>query len=321
MRPQLVPRLAALVLAIPLALHAQQPARFASLQEAMRTGGALAGGTGPRDVNWIDGGRRYSFIARTDSGAEEIRVFDPATLTDSLLFRAAGLTFSGTTEPFAYESFQWAHDSKHLVFQTRFKQLYRRSGTSDYYVYSLADRGLTIAACYTENESGAKLARPELFRLLADSQPGDILLVEQDDRLSRLTAADWERLKAELTTRRVRVVALDLPTSWTMATNASDEFTGRMFEAITACCSTCSPPWRARTMTTVAVANRKASPRRWPTAATAVAQRIRRAMAGLLTCSPPASRGGLYRPPRAAAVPPSRRSPSGPLVTPDATLR
>jgi DNA invertase Pin-like site-specific DNA recombinase len=30
----------------------------------------------------------------------------------------------------------------------------------------------------------------------------------------------------------VRVVALDLPTSWMMATNAADEFTGRMFEAI-----------------------------------------------------------------------------------------
>ena len=95
-----------------------------------------------------------------------------------------------------------------------------------------AERGLKIAACYTENESGAKLARPELFRLLADAQPGDILLVEQVDRLSRLTAADWERLKTELTARRVRVVALDLPTSWMMATNNADEFTGRMFEAI-----------------------------------------------------------------------------------------
>jgi len=95
-----------------------------------------------------------------------------------------------------------------------------------------AERGLKIAVCYTENESGAKLARPELFRLLADAQPGDILLVEQVDRLSRLTAADWERLKTELTARRVRVVALDLPTSWMMATNNADEFTGRMFEAI-----------------------------------------------------------------------------------------
>jgi len=95
-----------------------------------------------------------------------------------------------------------------------------------------ADRGLTIAAWYVENESGAMLARPELFRLLGDAHPGDILLVEQVDRLSRLTAADWERLKAELTARRMRVVALDLPTSWMMATNAGDEFTGRMFEAI-----------------------------------------------------------------------------------------
>jgi DNA invertase Pin-like site-specific DNA recombinase len=42
------------------------------------------------------------------------------------------------------------------------------------------------------NESRTKLARPELFRLLADAQPGDILLVEQVDRLSRLTAPDWE---------------------------------------------------------------------------------------------------------------------------------
>jgi len=30
----------------------------------------------------------------------------------------------------------------------------------------------------------------------------------------------------------MRVVALDLPTSWMMATKAGDEFTGRMFEAI-----------------------------------------------------------------------------------------
>lgn len=95
-----------------------------------------------------------------------------------------------------------------------------------------ADRGLRIAAYYVENESGAKLARPELFRLLANSQPGDILLVEQVDRLSRLTAEDWEHLKAELVARRVRVVALDLPTSWMMATQTIDEFTGRMFEAV-----------------------------------------------------------------------------------------
>jgi DNA invertase Pin-like site-specific DNA recombinase len=95
-----------------------------------------------------------------------------------------------------------------------------------------SERGLHIASWYVENESGTKLARPELFRLLKDARPGDVLLVEQVDRLSRLTADDWERLKAELTSRRVRVVALDLPTSWMMATTNADAFTLRMFEAV-----------------------------------------------------------------------------------------
>jgi DNA invertase Pin-like site-specific DNA recombinase len=95
-----------------------------------------------------------------------------------------------------------------------------------------AERGLSVAAWYVENESGAKLSRPELFRLLSDSQAGDVLLIEQVDRLSRLTAADWEKLKADLTARRVRVVALDLPTSWTMVTGNGDDFTARMFDAI-----------------------------------------------------------------------------------------
>ena len=94
------------------------------------------------------------------------------------------------------------------------------------------ERGLKIAAKYIENESGAKLARPELFRLLEDAEPGDVLLVEQVDRLSRLTAGDWQKLKDQLSAKRIRVVALDLPTSWIMTTGNGDEFTARMFDAI-----------------------------------------------------------------------------------------
>ena len=96
-----------------------------------------------------------------------------------------------------------------------------------------AEHDLTVAARYVENESGAKLARPELFRLLADCQPGDVLLIEQVDRLSRLTEADWLRLRAELDRRQVRVVALDLPTSW-MLSSPADEFSKRMFDAVNA---------------------------------------------------------------------------------------
>lgn len=95
------------------------------------------------------------------------------------------------------------------------------------------ERGLRIAAFYAENESGASLKRPELFRLLSDCDEGDVLLVEQVDRLSRLNAEDWQKLKAELQSRRVRVVALDLPTSWAMAA-PTDEMTGRMLDALNA---------------------------------------------------------------------------------------
>jgi DNA invertase Pin-like site-specific DNA recombinase len=93
-------------------------------------------------------------------------------------------------------------------------------------------RGLKVAAFYVENESGASLRRPELFRLLSDCQPGDMLLVEQVDRLSRLNAEDWDRLKEEIRSRRVRVVALDLPTSWTLANTDKDDIQARLLDAI-----------------------------------------------------------------------------------------
>lgn len=94
-----------------------------------------------------------------------------------------------------------------------------------------AERGLSVAAWYVENESGASLQRPELFRLLTDCQAGDVLLVEQVDRLSRLNDADWETLKREIGTRGVRVVALDLPTSW-QGIATTDETTSRILAAV-----------------------------------------------------------------------------------------
>jgi DNA invertase Pin-like site-specific DNA recombinase len=96
-----------------------------------------------------------------------------------------------------------------------------------------AEHGLDIVGWYVEHESGAKLRRPELFRLLRDSKPNDVLLVEQVDRLSRLTDADRRKLRAEIDAKQSRVVALDLPTSWQM-TSTGDEFTRRMFAAINA---------------------------------------------------------------------------------------
>ena len=94
------------------------------------------------------------------------------------------------------------------------------------------ERRLVIASYYVENESGASLKRPELFRLLNDCQTGDVLLIEQVDRLSRLNDADWEALKQEIQNRGVRIVALDLPTSWQSI--HPDETTSRIMQAVNA---------------------------------------------------------------------------------------
>lgn len=90
-----------------------------------------------------------------------------------------------------------------------------------------------IAAFYVEHASGASAERAELRRLLADAQQGDILLLESIDRLSRLPQKEWTRLRAEIESKGLRVVALDLPTSH-MAINGSsgDEFTARMLDAV-----------------------------------------------------------------------------------------
>lgn len=93
--------------------------------------------------------------------------------------------------------------------------------------------GHRIAGWYVENASGASLNRPELTRMLADMEPGDVILIEQVDRLSRLNDAGWEILRKEITDKRLSVVSLDLPTSHMALTNAvSDDFTRSMLKAV-----------------------------------------------------------------------------------------
>ncbi|EKN3891428.1 TPA: recombinase family protein [Yersinia enterocolitica] len=93
-----------------------------------------------------------------------------------------------------------------------------------------SERGLSICNYYIENESGSRLERPELFRLLRDCQPGDILLIEDVDRLSRLAGEDWNRLKKMIRHKDIRVMAVNVPTTW-LASGIHD-FDSRMFTAI-----------------------------------------------------------------------------------------
>lgn len=99
----------------------------------------------------------------------------------------------------------------------------------------ITERGLKVASWYLENESGATLKRPELMRLISDAQDGDIILLEQVDRLARLTQKDWETLKGLIQSKGLKVVALDLPTSHSLLkSNHSEDFTSRMLSAINA---------------------------------------------------------------------------------------
>src|SRR5256714_7414660 len=145
MKKNLRPYFVALVICLPSGAGAQEKQRFANMDEAGQAGVILAGRQGPRNVNWIEDGKRFSYIDRDARGTPLIRAYDPATGKDTVLFTTAGLTFPGTNQPFSYDSFEWAQDSRHLVFQSNFQPIYRRSGISDFYIYSLADRSLQVA--------------------------------------------------------------------------------------------------------------------------------------------------------------------------------
>lgn len=99
----------------------------------------------------------------------------------------------------------------------------------------VAERGHRVASWYVENVSGASLQRPELMRLLENASPGDALLIEQVDRLSRLDDAGWMKLKELINSKSLSIVSLDLPTSYVALENQrSDDFTTAMLRAINA---------------------------------------------------------------------------------------
>ena len=127
-------------LAFPAVAFPQQKQKFSTIDDAIAAGSILTGRPGPRSVNWIEGGNKFSFIDRN-----VIKTYDPATGRDSVLFTGQGLTFPGTSQAFDYDEFQWAQDSRHLVFGSNFQKIYRRSGVSDFYIYSVTDHGLQLA--------------------------------------------------------------------------------------------------------------------------------------------------------------------------------
>ncbi|AXA68576.1 recombinase family protein [Pseudomonas oryzihabitans] len=71
-----------------------------------------------------------------------------------------------------------------------------------------------ITTFYVENESGTLVGRPELQRLISEAQEGEVLLCEAVDRLSRHEHDDWKRLRADIESAGLRIVAADMPMTW-----------------------------------------------------------------------------------------------------------
>ena len=174
----------ALALASVVPLRAQE--RIGSVEEALSISGQLAGRAGPAGVNWIDEGRRYSYTLRnTRTSRPEVRAYDPESGADELLFGPGVLTVPGTSQPLPYRSFDWAPDSRHVVFQVDFRPVYRYSGIADFYVYGVENESLVLAA---DDARTAELS-PD-GALLAYERGGDLFVYDMEaERERRLTSS------------------------------------------------------------------------------------------------------------------------------------
>lgn len=65
--------------------------------------------------------------------------------------------------------------------------------------------GYYVAAVYREKASGARPDRPQLLRMIADLQPGEVVVAEKIDRISRLPLAEAELLVATIRSKGARL--------------------------------------------------------------------------------------------------------------------
>lgn len=72
-------------------------------------------------------------------------------------------------------------------------------------VASAKAAGFYIAGVYREKESGARADRPELLRMISDLQPGEVVVAEKMDRISRLPLPEAEKVVASIRAKGARV--------------------------------------------------------------------------------------------------------------------
>ncbi len=116
--------------------------KYSSLTDALSNGANLSGASGPASVNWVDGGKKYSFKA----AGGVIKLYDPATDKEEIIFDPANEKFPGSGKKFTYATFQWSKDFQFIVFRTNIKPVWRNSGYADYYMYSRSSKTMKLIA-------------------------------------------------------------------------------------------------------------------------------------------------------------------------------
>jgi DNA invertase Pin-like site-specific DNA recombinase len=80
--------------------------------------------------------------------------------------------------------------------------------------------GYYVAGVYREKASGARPDRPELLRMIGDLQPGEVVVAEKIDRISRLPLPAAEQLIASIREKGARLAIPGVIDLSTLATEA-----------------------------------------------------------------------------------------------------
>jgi DNA invertase Pin-like site-specific DNA recombinase len=86
--------------------------------------------------------------------------------------------------------------------------------------HSTRSAGYYIAGVYREKASGARADRPELLRMIADLQPGEVVVAEKIDRISRLPLVEAQRLVGSIRGKGARLAVPGLVDLSEFATEA-----------------------------------------------------------------------------------------------------
>lgn len=93
------------------------------------------------------------------------------------------------------------HEQRGEVIHPKIARIYLRVSTDEQdlrrqerIIEDARAAGCYVAAVYREKASGARSDRPELMRMIADLQPGELVIAEKMDRISRLPLGEADRL-------------------------------------------------------------------------------------------------------------------------------